>query len=69
MSNSQSTINQFSIIRITDNVCTTSGQTRMMRCDNGKCIPLAWRCDGENDCGHNDNSDEHSCENAGKCLY
>ena len=27
-------------------------------CDNKKCIPIQWKCNGNNDCG--DNSDEHA---------
>lgn len=27
-------------------------------CNNKKCIPINWKCNGNNDCG--DNSDEHA---------
>ncbi|XP_064613991.1 LOW QUALITY PROTEIN: SCO-spondin-like [Liolophura sinensis] len=36
-------------------------------CDNSKCIPSSFYCDGEEDCGMGDNSDEAKCNETEKC--
>lgn len=30
-------------------------------CDNNKCKPLMWRCDGEDDCGDSSDEDPELC--------
>ena len=43
-------------------VSVTTCASHELACNNGRCIPLTWQCDQDNDCG--DNSDEQDC---GKC--
>ena len=31
------------------------------KCENNRCIPGAWKCDGDFDCGGTDMSDENGC--------
>ncbi|GIY34984.1 low-density lipoprotein receptor-related protein 4 [Caerostris darwini] len=66
------------------NICEISNPTgeaacrdREFRCDDGLCINVDWKCDGENDC--DDMSDERDCQmpecseeefqcRAGRCI-
>ena len=32
------------------------------QCDNDRCIPSSYQCDGEEDCGFGDTSDERNCK-------
>ncbi|KPP57763.1 hypothetical protein Z043_124483 [Scleropages formosus] len=37
-----------------------------LQCNNTLCKPLAWKCDGEDDCGDNSDEDPEEC-NGGHC--
>ncbi|XP_072945356.1 very low-density lipoprotein receptor isoform X3 [Epargyreus clarus] len=43
---------------ITGNVCSL----KQFQCANGKCIPITWVCEGENDCGDNSDEDIEECK-------
>ena len=38
-----------------------SAQYGKFKCSNGKCIKLGWVCDGDNDCGNNDDESRSRC--------
>ena len=40
-----------------------SDQYGKFKCSNGKCIPKRWLCDGDNDCGNNDDESRFECPN------
>ena len=42
--------------------CTGENQ---YQCDDGRCLPASYRCDGEYDCGYGDDSDEEGCGGKG----
>lgn len=40
-----------------------SDQYYKYKCSNGKCISKGWLCDGDNDCGNNDDESRSQCPN------
>ncbi|XP_063629184.1 prolow-density lipoprotein receptor-related protein 1-like [Cydia splendana] len=54
------------VSQLTDASPCSQGQ---FRCATGRCIPAAWRCDGDTDCGQRDDSDEDpfTCQKEFKC--
>jgi len=49
--------NECSLHVVERQICSNSTH---FTCNNGRCIPLSWLCDGDNDCV--DHSDELICE-------
>ncbi|GIY30664.1 very low-density lipoprotein receptor [Caerostris darwini] len=47
----------FSFITV---VASAHCPSHQFQCGNGRCVPITWHCDDDNDCG--DNTDESSCE-------
>ena len=43
----------------------TTCASNYFKCDNNRCIPMMWVCDGDNDCG--DLSDEDERHNCSEC--
>lgn len=41
------------------NIATRECKEDQFKCDNGRCLPEDYKCDGDNDC--DDNSDEDDC--------
>lgn len=31
------------------------------KCENNRCIPLRWLCDGDNDCGNDEDESNTTC--------
>jgi hypothetical protein len=56
------TKNQIKSSCVYDYTCNGVKDLTHMQCDNGRCIPIQWACDGELDCGPGDYSDEINCE-------
>jgi hypothetical protein len=58
-------INLICHIYLIDYTCNGVKDLTHIQCDNGRCIPIQWACDGELDCGPGDYSDEINCELTG----
>lgn len=39
------------------------------KCQNNRCIPLRWLCDGDNDCGNDEDESNTTCSGTFKVSY
>ncbi|MBS3118521.1 LDL receptor domain-containing protein [Candidatus Woesearchaeota archaeon] len=48
---------------------TTSCTLEEWQCTDGACIPIAWHCDGGNDCNGGDDESGCGCVGTNECVY
>lgn len=39
------------------------------KCKNNRCIPLRWLCDGDNDCGNDEDESNTTCSGRQRLIY
>jgi len=39
------------------------------KCQNNRCIPLRWLCDGDNDCGNDEDESNTTCSGIDKLDF
>lgn len=48
-----------------DVICSVADQhtcpADRFKCQNNRCIPLRWLCDGDNDCGNDEDESNSTC--------